>query len=325
MLTYKFIDRPSPITRQLYDETIACIVNKNKQLDGLKAIYKFGNITTPGISDLDLIFVFENGVTCLKNGFESLPKHQKVLFTHGIMAISEKHFTENTHFNLWSDQQLLFGSAPSSYHRLRTQEEERSLSVQTAIEYIIINYIDLKIQNSYKVIKIRSLLQHMKGLLYDLQMLNDSKNPISSPLLQLKQWIQFWFQTPPSDNDIREWVSNFGPQFDAFIQETLIKSPLFLPEMERYVISKNMKLWKAEKLDYSRTGILLPSMLSLFGRNYFKLQHKLNRFDFYCPITHNTSEIVKERFEFLKRMKVYNREHLPNFMTMISSLTAKVI
>ncbi len=325
MLSYKFIDRPAPIPRQLYDETIEGIVNRNKHIEGIKAIYSFGNITAPGISDLDLLFVFKNNVTCHANGFESLPENHKPLFTHGIMAVSEKHFTENAHFTIWSDHHLLFGEAPSSYPLLRTSEEEKSIAAQTAIEFLIANYIDIKIQRSYKVIKLRAFLQHMKGLLYDLEMLNDIEDPIRIPLLQLKDWMLNWFNKTPTDNDLRQWISDFEPQYDAFVNKTLLKISLFLPEKKNYPIAGNMQLWNAKSVTYQRKGLLLPSFLSPLGRNYFKLQHKLNSFEFYCPITHESSPVVRERYSFLKRMKAYNREHLPNFMTITTSITAKLI
>jgi len=325
MLSYTFIDRPTPIPRQLYDEALEGIVSRNKQLEGLKAIYKFGNITAPGISDLDLLFVFRNGVTSYANGFESLPEEHKVLFTHGIMAISEEHFTENSHYTLWSDHHLLHGEEPSTSPRIRTVEEEKSLSVQTAIEFLIANYIDLKIQRSYKVIKLRAFLQHMKGLLYDLEMLGLKNDPLSIPLLQLKAWMLNWFTTTPRDADLNQWISSFESQYDAFVNKTLSTHPLYLPQMESYTIARNMQLRTAGNVTHHRSGLLLPSFFSITGRNYFKLQHKLNSFVFFCPITHASSQIVKDRYSFLKRMKAYNREHLPNFMTITTSITAKLI
>ncbi|MBK9319319.1 MAG: hypothetical protein IPM91_11140 [Bacteroidetes bacterium] len=143
------------------------------------------------------------------------------------MAVSGKHFTENAYFTIWSDHHLLFGDAPSSFPHLRTREEEKSIAAQTAIEFLIANYIDLKIQRCYKVIKLRAFLQHMKGLLYDLEMLNDVENPIRIPLLQLRDWMLNWFNNTPTDNDLQQWISDFEPQYDAFVNKTLVKIPLF--------------------------------------------------------------------------------------------------
>lgn len=325
MLSYRFIDLPTPVSRHLYDEAIQGIIGRNINLNGIKAIYKFGNITAPGISDLDLLFVFKNGAVCNANGFEGLPAEHSALFTHGIIAASEKHFTENTFYTIWSDHHLVWGESPTQSVRIRSTEEERALRIQTAIEFLMANYIDLKIQRCYKVIKLRAFLQHMKGILYDLTLLNEEHCPISIPLLQLKDWILNWFEKTPDKTSLNQWMNSFEPVYDAFVNHILTSTALFLPESNIYKIAKNMILHHRESVSYERKGVLLPAGLSVLGRKYFKLQNRLNTFTFTCPITQEAHPIVKDRYNFLKEMKAYNREHLPNFMTITTSITAKLI
>ncbi|MBK9637309.1 MAG: hypothetical protein IPO63_05680 [Bacteroidetes bacterium] len=112
MHNLRFIDHPQPTDRSLYDDAVRGIIERNKHLPGLKSIVQFGNITTPGISDIDLLFVFKNGEGCIGTGLENLPEEHKNLFTHGIMALSENQYTDNEYYTLWGEHHLVWGEPP---------------------------------------------------------------------------------------------------------------------------------------------------------------------------------------------------------------------
>lgn len=321
----RITDYPTPAPRSLYDEAVQGIIDRNKGLSGLKSIVQFGNITTPGISDLDILFVFKSDHSCLATGLENLPSAHKNLFTHGIMAISEDHYTDNEYYTLWSEHHLVWGENPSETEPKRSKEEDSILKIQTALEFLIANFIDIKIQKEYKIIKLRALLQHMKGILYDLEYLNDSHSVLHPHLLELKEMIRNWFTQTPTDKILTEWFLSFEKLYDDYVHQVLLKHPLYLPSRDTFPISKNMILQNSSSVNFERKGILLPGFLSTAGRNYVKLQHRFNQFTISCPITHKALPIVKERFDFLVRMKKYNRQYLPNFMTITTSITAKII
>ncbi|MBK7965874.1 MAG: hypothetical protein IPK10_11705 [Bacteroidetes bacterium] len=321
----RFTDYPTPAPRTLYDEAVQGIINRNKGLSGLKSIVQFGNITTPGISDLDLLFVFKSGKACLATGLENLPAAHKNLFTHGIMAISEDQYADNEYYTIWSEHHLVWGENPSENELQRTTEEDTILKIQTAIEFLIANFIDIKIQKEYKIIKLRALLQHMKGILYDLDYLNDSQSVLHTPLMELKDMIKNWFIHTPSEKKLTDWFLTFEELYDKYVHQVLSEHPMYLPSRDTFPISKNMKLQNSATVNFERKGIMLPSILSTAGRNYVKLQHRFNQFTISCPITHDAPTIIKERFDFLVRMKQYNRQYLPNFMTITTSITAKLI
>lgn len=327
MRSMKYIDKPFPLPEHLYREAVEGIVHRNYRIPGLKAIYQFGNITRPGISDLDLVFVFEEGAKCNLKGTEELPERHKPLFTHGIMACAEKHFIENNHFTLWSDYQLKWGASvlETNHVKTRTQEQEKALKVQTALEFLLANYIDLKVQRAYGIVKLRALLQHLKGILYDLEYLDDQHAPIQSSLLQLKSWIQHWFDQTPDEAMLTAWLHGFEAEYTLYTEQKLKEIPLYLPAAPHYPIAKNMELSKGDYLSFTQKGWTMPNHLYFLGRKYFKLQNKLNRFSICCPLQHSADEMVVARFAFLQRMKAYNKVHLPHFMTMTTSITAKLI
>jgi len=320
----KFIDHPIKAERDSYERAIDKLAESNRGTEGLRTIYRLGNITTPGISDIDLLFVFEDDCRCRLNGMEALSDSEKRLFTHGIMAMPQKFFHRNNYFAIWSRHEVIWGERTLQGPE-RSKEEEHALGIQTAMEFFFANYMDLAIQEAYGVFKLRALLQHMKGLLYDLELIGQQDTEITGPLLELKEIIRNWFNESASLKIITDWLRGFLPLYRSYVQQLFNTYSLYLPPMDEYRIAKNMTLLNGHEPGCLRRGLLLPSQLSFLNRNYFKLQNRLNRFIFTCPVTNRSAPINEERFSFLKEMKAYNRMHLPNFMTMTTSLTAKII
>jgi hypothetical protein len=323
----KYINRPVLLERALYEEATQWLVAKISVIPGVKSFYRFGNITIPGISDLDLLIVFENDEECFFTGFEGMPDKYQPLFTHGIMAVSEDHFFKNLHFTLWSDHVLLYGIDLESQKKdIKTTDELAALKIQTAIEFLVANYIDLKIQLTYRTINIRSFLQHMKGIIYDLEYLNITSGPVLNLLMELRHVAQNWFVQTPSIKALDIWVNNFDKVYETFCDEIFRKYPMYLPEMNRYQISRNARIEPAERLSFVHQGLVLPSVFSIFGKKMIRLQNRFNNFHFGLPITtFAPSPIISQRFEFLKEMKTYNRKYLPGFMTLTTSITSKII
>lgn len=326
-MSLRFINRPTFVPREIYAKANDFLIDYFKQEPSLLSIYQFGNITSPGVSDIDLLLVFKDGEKCLLNGFEKLPEQYSYLFTHGMMALNEKHFRANHHFTLWSDYVYLAGAnIAMDLKEQKTEEEIHALKIQTALEFLVANYIALKVQLTYGIIRLRSLLQHMKGIIYDLEFLNVNSGIVYDQLLELKHWIKNWFQLNPTDKQIEKWIFDFDKTYEAFVKEMFHQHQLYLPKMDNYFMARNSILINRNKVGYKHKGIVLPKQLSIIGKKYSNLQNRFNRFEFYFPIVNeHPIAIVKERFQFLQEMKKYNREHLPNFMTITTSITSKII
>ena len=367
MQSLKYINHPSIIERRLYDEATQWMVKQIASYEGVKAFYRFGNITVPGISDLDLLIVFKNKQSCTKNGFELLPEEFKPLFTHRIMAVSEDHFYKNNKYTLWSDHVLLWGKdLEKEINDTKSEQELQALKIQTAVEFLIANYIDLKLQLTYGTVNLRSFLQHMKGIIYDLEFLGISSGPVMSLLQELKHVVQHWFQQKPSVNALNIWIAKFDKVYEEFCNEIFIKHPMYLPpannseltahnsqlttniseltahnsklktniseltahssQLIKYNVARNVVLSSGNKLSFHHSGMVLPSFLTGFGKKIMRLQNRFNCFEFIMPITHTASlPIIAERFDFLKEMKAYNKKYLPEFMTITTSITSKII
>lgn len=258
------------------------------------------------------------------NGLENLPEQMAPLFTHGIMAMSEEHFPDNFHFTIWSKAECVWGNRlPEPIQR--TEQETVALRNQTAVEFLMANYIDFSVQTTYRVFKLRSFLQHMKGLAFDMELLGMNDTPLHPLLDRMRTMITNWFEDTPSDQQIADWISTFSEIFPDLLEKVLSKHPLILPEGNRYTIAANMVLTASQKTGFTHSGWRLTPLLSIMGRTYFKLLHRTNRFQFTCPLRHESQGFLTERFRFLQRMKSYNREFLPRFMTMTPSINAKII
>lgn len=326
-MSLRFINRPVFVPKELYAEANDFLIKYFNDTPSVLAVYQFGNITSPGISDIDLLLVFKDGEKCLLTGFEKLPVQYKYLFTHGIMALSEKHFYQNHHFTLWSDYIFLGGkNIAANFKEEKTAEEIKVLKIQTALEFLVANYIDLKVQLTYGIIKLRSFLQHMKGIIYDLEFLGVTNGKVYDQFIELQHWIKNWFELKPNDQQITEWIEKFDSSYEAFVKEMFHHYQLYLPAMNNYYMARNSTLFNGNEVNYKHNGIVLPKQLSILGKKYSNLQNRFNRFEFYFPIVNDHPvSIVKERFQFLQEMKKYNREYLPNFMTITTSITSKII
>lgn len=322
----RFIQRPFRAERSEYDETIQLLLETLKNYEGVKGVYLLGNISKPGISDLDLLVVFHQNQECLRDPFEKLGPHQRRLFTHGIMAMGEGFFTDNERFGLWGKVICLYGENQIHEMPLRNEEEENALSVQTAMEFILANYIDLNVQVEYACIKLRSFLQHVKGIHYDLELLSIHSGEVYERVSEVRNWILQWPDTFPDDRKLSKWIYDYQRAFNQLCLDLTQIHPFWLDGNSPYTIARNMNLRSAPTLSFERNGLILPFSFVLPGSKVIKLQHRFNRFSFSTPIASKaSSNILIDRMKFLRAMKAYNLRYLPGFMTMTTSITSKLI
>lgn len=322
---FRYIDRPVYCERDWYEEALSLISNQLISQEGVKAVYRFGNITIPGISDLDILVVFKSSATSTLNGFEAIEEKHKKLFTHGIMAISENHFLRNMYYTIWSEPVLLTGTTEPE-GPVRNKEEDTSVKKQTGLEFLLAHYIDMAVQLRYRIFKLRALLQHTKGLMMDLEFLGINDSPIHPLCRDLREKTLHWFENDNPDKFLDDWIIKFSTRFFKLCEEIFHDRALYLPGSNEFNIAKNITINKGNTLHHSHKGIVIPDIGLLSERKHFKLLNRLNRFHFSVPITDQAEhKILRDRFLFLKEMKAYNRQYLPNFMTITTSVTSKIL
>lgn len=312
---FKFINKPSIAQKEDYHKAVDYLVNQFINLEGLKGIFQFGNINTPGISDIDLLVVFEDNVHCDFNPFASYPTEYRRLFTHGIEGMSMQFFANSSYLSFWQNYQCLYNNGvEENFKNHFKSADQKELKKQIALEFIATNYMDLTVQKSYRIIKLRSLLQHIKGLAYDLDFLKLNNIAINREINKVKEWIKEWFIHTPTEQEIEDWFIGFYPLFESFVREIFHAHPIYLPKQVFYKFSRNITVKDGSQVSWSKKGMVLPSVPLLNDKKKFNLLHRFNRFSFSFPVTHHAPcEAAKKRIEFSLSMQQYNRKYLPRF------------
>lgn len=308
---------------QLYDKVVASLKNNSD----VKCICTFGGVNQPGISDIDLLITFKKDSTFSGDIVSNLSTKEKALFTHGIMALSEDHWFQNKAYAMWDNQKLLVGQEPKGDGILVSESELIALKKQTALEFLFTNYIDLTLQNEYGIIKLRDLLQHTKGITYDLNYLNLTNTSIDLYIAQAKEWITNWHLKQPGNKEITLWFKEFYKAYTSFIQSTFETNKIYLPKSVNRNFSKNISLNESTATNYNRSGIRLPAFVATIGqKRVLKLMNKLNRFEFSMPTTDIAeNSILEKRIQFFKEMKMYNQTHFPKLGLLTTSLMSKLV
>ena len=87
----EFYNIPLEYDLKSYKESIDYLLKRYSKIKNLISIYEWGSISTPGISDIDLIFIFRNtsskGLPLFKRSFYFLNKKIRYLVRHPFIFI----------------------------------------------------------------------------------------------------------------------------------------------------------------------------------------------------------------------------------------------
>jgi len=308
-----------PVSR--YDLAIQRMVKKLRQQDGVTSIFLVGSINSPGISDIDMLAIFEDGVECSLNPLEDLSKTERYLFSHSLYGVSRGQFCNAQKYSLFHNYNLLWGDELPIRRNDLSQEQTRKLKTQIALEYLIKMFVNSTIERTYGIVRVRGLLVRVKALSYDLEFLNVSSGRLFDLVQTIINWRNNWFEGRPDKQTFRKWFLEFCVVLTAFLEIELRKQIFHLPELANVRIARNMVLEASKTFGYTHAGTRLPAIFGGLGRKYFNVQHRLNTFQFRIPVaTSDVPAVLHSRFMFAKEMKRANREALPYFMPLTSSL-----
>jgi len=323
---YSFINIPIYIEKIEYLKSIEQKIELLKKINGIKSIYQIGSLRHPGISDIDIIVIFENEAFTDYNPRKKFSDIDNYLFPHGISAICEYHFKNINKFSFFHELKYLWGKEFKLNLQTSTHSSIDILKKQTAIEYLIDNYIDLTVQLKYKIIKLRNLLQHIKAIRYDLEFLDISSGKFYDLVTQLVKWVDNWFEEPINFDLFCEWIDIFYKEFGNFLKKCLKRYLFYLPEWANLKYSRNIIIEFGKTIDWEFRGIVLPKSLAGFHKKAFNLDTRLNIFKFKIPFNNNKENIILEnRFNYYKEIKNYTSKHFPYFSPLISVMAYKII
>ena len=314
-------NEPYYVPPERYQNAIDNAVSLLRQEVGVRSIYQLGSAGTPGISDIDLLVVFEDGIASSLNVLDELSKEDRYLFTHVPFGISTRLFQPAQHYTLYHNYRLLWGESLAVGSKKENPEDLSTLKGQIALEFMIANFISKTLEHVYNIMNLRSTLLSVHALQYDLDFLNITSGPFYDLVFQLIEWRSTWFEKKVGKRQLERWFRAFYPELKRFIEALTPSRKLFLPDGANRKYARRVWLEPGETLGYTREGFVLPSLFALMGTRYKMIQSRLNTFRFTVPMTSTSkADILENRFVFLKQSSTYNSTYLKAFSPLSGNL-----
>ncbi len=318
MKTLRFQDYPTSLARTEYDNVIDRVLAHLSGLEIVRGVYQAGAVREPGISDLDLICVFQNTGSLTVNIHNLLPEQDRRVLTHGLFGIRHDDICDARRFNFISGIKHLAGTDETA--RFFSCETEKEVKKQLALEYLLKMYFTLAIQLRYGVIKLRSFLLEARALLFDLELLDYQHHPLYQLIKDVILVRQRWFIEQPPDKELSKLVFAVQANLTQLLLELLSEQDFYLPD-HGLKVAKNIRLEQAAHLSIQCQGISLPQMLSFLGKRFYSIQNRLNDYVVQVPFSVPASDsIYAQRFQYYERIRTDHNRHLPHFIPFTSSL-----
>jgi hypothetical protein len=311
------MDCPKPKEPVEYENAIARMVEKLSAYTGVVSIYQVGGAGTPGISDIDLLVIFQDNARCIHNPVAGLSKTDRYLFTHNLFGTSRSRLVEVLRYQPFESYRFLRGErAPDPDIEASLPEEEKTaLSTQIALEYLIKMYINMSVETAYRIVKVRSFLLLSNALLKDLSLLEVGSGRLYELLQDIVTLRMTWFDRKPDMEKFARLYREFHVELTGFLNSSLQRRKLYLPPQAKLKVARNLVIVPSAEFVCGHKGITLPPVFAGLGRKYFNVQHRFNFFTFRVQATSDDMpETLLRRFNALSSAVEYNGANLPRFM-----------
>ncbi len=316
-----FIDEPKLVSIGEYEGCIDQMTHYFSKNQDVLSVYQIGGLSAPGISDIDLVVIFNDEAQFLHDPRSGITDLARYLFVHRLFGTSKSLFEESRHVTFFHNYHLLYGEDQFETCITSVPDEISVLKAQWAREFLVRMLINMAVEREYGIYKIRGLLLHARGLLYDLEFLGADAPQLSSCLEQITQWRKEWFKMRPSNKDILQLLKTLWEVLTEYLDSHLRVEPLFLPNKPSFKIGRNIEIRPAAQVSASSHGPKLKWAPTYLARKLISIQHRVNKFTIEVPFkTTNTPELIADAFAYTARAHNYNSSHLPHFMPLTSSL-----
>jgi hypothetical protein len=309
--SWAVVHQPVPLPASLYAEAIDWLVARLSKQHGVVAVYAMGAIGQPGISDVDLLVVFEDEVSYAADPLDGLPEKFSPLFTHGLFGTSRAFFADVIRYGHYPNLALLHGE-PLEMHSPLDPDETRAIHAQVALEYLVTNFISRAVEVAYGVVNARGLLLSAHAIRFDLELLGIRAGRLYELVTQIGALRQTWFASGQSGAVLVPWLDDFFAELERSLAELCITHGYYLPIERPVRYARHIRLRRGDAVRTSRRGMRLPASILQANRNLVRVQHRLNRFEFEIPgLRRPQSEEVVRRARRLREATAYNRDRLP--------------
>ena len=182
-------------------------------------------------------------------------------------------------------------------------------------------YVNLLVQLTYRVVKLRGLFLHVKALNYDLEFLGVNDGGFWKATKELTAIRNSWFQNPISEKELASRVRELFRSLVNFLDGRLTKTPLYVPDLNRYRIATNLELRNSDQVGYKHSGLILPATLAKLHPKVVNGLNRLNKFEIGVPLSSESQpKVISKRFEVIRRLMRERANHLGYFLPLTSSL-----
>ena len=279
----KLYNEPVYETLDTYLTAIKKIVEIVSNVNGVLSIYQIGGVRHPGISDIDIVVVFEDGVNCKVNFVNALDHKFRKLFAHGLFATSRSLFMESGHYTFFHNFNLLWGKEILTKKPVYSSSEIISMKQQWAKEFLTRMLINLFVEERFKILNVRGLLLHSKALIYDFEFLEASSGKLKDQVELIMDWRDNWFDSRPASDQILKVHRGIRKSLSEFISENFDKNPMYFPSDGRYQLRGKMKIFPGKVANCQVRGIRFPWVPKKIIRYGIAMQRRLNKFEFTVP------------------------------------------
>ncbi len=323
-MSYRFLSQPKYVEPEAYSNTIDKVVETLKQEKDIVSINQFGNANHPGISDVDILVVFEDEVRSDLDPSVHFDKMDSYLITHGLLGVSRSFFERTSPYTSWDNMKCIYGERLVAEDTIGMDE---AYLTQTALEFMIRNFIDLSVQRRYGVIKLRNILQQLKGIRYDIAYLDIQDEPLNDYIIQLLNWLDNWFENPIELSMFGNWLDEYYEALKKTLSQLALQNQkVYVTHAEGFSYGRNIFVVKGEQFECRGSGLVLPNQLTAKNRKIFNAQQRINSFRIslnYTTTDYNNKQ--QERVQIFSEYKKYNQGHYAHFNPLISSFLYQFI
>jgi hypothetical protein len=316
----KWISWPRPCELTEYESAIDSMISILKKIPGVLSIYQVGQISEPGISDIDLLVIFEEGAHTPVNPVRDNKKVNRYLFCHRLFGTTSDRIPLLKGFSGFVGHRHLHGTVFHCNNHL-TATEYNLIKKQIALEYLLKAFISLQISLTYGTLQVRNFLLHAKALRLDLELLEISDGIFFERVYEIIEMRKKWFESPPGENVLSKIILDFYTAFKEQLSGLFQLHRFYLPDSEKIRVAKNISL--VNGMHFQPSPIRLPWYWQYMTRLpiSFRLFNRLMSFYFALPFTSSQiPAVIAERHEYLSRGIQYNEKHLPGFLCPVYAL-----
>ena len=317
----QLIEFPQAVPIDEYHTAIALVANRLMENAKCLAVYQVGGLSSPGISDIDLVAVYQDESACDDNPLGCLAKSHQYLFPHPVFATSKTLFEESQRCVFFHNYRHLRGEDLLSTITTSTPKDVASVR-QSANEYLVRMYVNHLVERTFGVCKVRNLLLNAKALLYDVEFLQIKDERLVGLIQQVIDWRVRWFESRPTDCEIKYWHGEFWESLDAFLRLHFASNDFFLPS-GIHRIGRSIEIRQGNSFQGAYRGVTLPWMPARYARRLMSALHRVGKFTVQIPYEHGDKvpASIANSFDYVRRARTHNERNLPAFMPLTTSLT----